>query len=126
MLSQKEDQDFFDVKSQTYKNKNFRTCYSSHYPFVMFRERGLPELTFDDITIFCGDNGSGESTILNVIAEKLKLNRGTPYNRSDFFDDYTALCSFKLAEVVSSDSRIITSDDVFDKVLPVSITEEPS
>lgn len=119
MLTQEEDQDFFDVKSPTFKTKNYRTCYSSRYPFVMFRERGLPDFKFDDITIFYGDNGSGKSTILNVIAEKLKLKRGTPYNRSDFFDDYTALCGFNLAEVLSPDSKIITSDDVFDKVLDI-------
>lgn len=119
MLSQKEDQDFFDVNSPTFKNKNYRTCYSSRYPFVMFRERGLPDFKFDDITIFYGDNGSGKSTILNVIAEKLKLKRGTPYNRSDFFDDYTALCGFNLVEALSPDSKIITSDDVFDKVLDI-------
>ncbi len=39
MLSQKEDWDFFDVNSTTYKNKNFRTCYSSQPQFVMFSER---------------------------------------------------------------------------------------
>lgn len=119
MLSRKEDQDFFDAMSPTFKTKNYRTCYSSGYPFVLFRERDLPDLKFDDITIFYGDNGSGKSTILNVIAEKLKLKRGTPYNRSDFFDDYTELCSFSLAGALSPDSRIIASDDVFDKVLDI-------
>jgi predicted ATPase len=119
MLSQKEDEDFFNVKSPTFKNKNYRTCYTSRYPFVMFRERGLPDFEFNDITIFYGNNGSGKSTILNVIAEKLKIKRETPYNRSDFFDDYTELCKFKLIEKLSTDSRIITSDDVFDKVLDI-------
>lgn len=119
MLSRGEDEGFFDVNSPTFKNKNFRTCYSSYYPFVLFRERDLPDFQFDDITIVCGDNGSGKSTILNVIAEKLKLKRGTPYNRSDFFDDYTELCDFRLAENLSPESAIITSDDVFDKVLDI-------
>ena len=119
MLSREEDQDFFDVGSRTFKTKNFRTCYSSRYPFVMFRERGLPDFGFEDITVFYGDNGSGKSTILNIIAGKLKLKRDTPYNRSDFFDDYTALCGFRLAGDLSPGSRIISSDDVFDKVLDI-------
>ena len=119
MLSRKEDEDFFDENSPTFKKKNYRTCYTSNYPFGMFRERGLPDFEFDDITIFYGDNGSGKSTILNVIAEKLGLKRGTPYNRSDFFDDYTELCNYKLAGKLSFDSRIITSDDVFDKILDI-------
>lgn len=119
MLSKKEDEDFFNAKSSSFKTKNYRSIYTSHYPFVMFRERGLPDFSFDDITIFYGDNGSGKSTILNVISEKLNLQRGTPYNRSDFFDDYVELCSFRLAETLSLESRIITSDDVFDKVLDI-------
>lgn len=119
MLSDKEDEDFFLATSPTFKNKNYRTCYTSHYPFVLFRGRGLPELEFDDITILYGDNGSGKSTILNVIAEKLMLKRTTPYNRSDFFDDYVQLCSFELALPFSEESAIITSDDVFDRVLDI-------
>lgn len=119
MLSKDEDENFFNTQSSTFKTKNYRSIYTSHYPFVMFRERNLPDFNFHDITIFYGDNGSGKSTILNVIAEKLKLQRGTPYNRSDFFDDYVELCSFNLAETLSSESKIITSDDVFDKVLDI-------
>ncbi|MDD4772530.1 MAG: AAA family ATPase [Eubacteriales bacterium] len=119
MLSDKEDEDFFYALSPTFKTKNYRTGYTSHYPFVLFRGRGLPDLEFDDITILYGDNGSGKSTILNVIAEKLKLRRTTPYNRSDFFDDYVELCSFKLTLPLSDESGIITSDDVFDKVLDI-------
>jgi predicted ATPase len=119
MLSREEDESFFNVKSPTFKNKNYRTVYSSHYPFAMFRERDLPDFKFDDITIFYGNNGSGKSTILNVIAEKLKLKRETPYNRSDFFDDYVGLCKFNLTDALLPDSKIITSDDVFDKVLDI-------
>ena len=119
MLTRDEDEDFFNVKAPSFKTKNYRTCYSSQYPFVMFRESSLPDFIFNDITIFYGDNGSGKSTILNVMAEKLKLQRGTPYNRSDFFDDYVELCSFKRAEAISSASKIITSDDVFDQVLDI-------
>jgi predicted ATPase len=119
MLSREEDENFFNVNSPTFKNKNYRTVYSSHYPFIMFRERDLPDFKFDDITIFYGNNGSGKSTILNVIAEKLKLKREKPYNRSDFFDDYVGLCKFNLTDVLSPDSKIITSDDVFDKVLDI-------
>lgn len=119
LLSREEDENFFNVNSPTFKNKNYRTVYSSHYPFIMFRERDLPDFKFDDITIFYGNNGSGKSTILNVIAEKLKLKRETPYNRSDFFDDYVGLCKFNLTDTLSPDSKIITSDDVFDKVLDI-------
>lgn len=100
--------------------KNMRNCYSTKYPFEMFRYRGLPEyFEFGDITIICGNNGSGKSTLLNVMAEKLGLKRNSPYNRSDFFDDYVDLCDYTLEKSLSHSSSIIASDDVFDRVLDI-------
>lgn len=115
MLSRDEDEDFLISNP-----KSLRTDYNSCYPFVLFRDRELPDdFVFSDITIFCGGNGSGKSTILNVIAEKLGLSRSTLYNRSDFFDDYIARCKYKLKKEPPPGSRIITSDDVFDKILDI-------
>jgi len=96
-----------------------RTCYTTRYPFDLFRYRELPEFYFNDITIFCGNNGSGKSSLLNVIAEKLGLERTTPFNRSDFFDDYVDLCDFQLDMAIPNGSRIITSDSVFEKDLDI-------
>ena len=118
--SRDEDEYYFNVRNQNFNKKNFRTCYTTKYPFGMFIDRGLPnEFEFRDITVFCGNNGSGKSTILNVIAEKLNLKRSSPFNRSDFFDDYVGLCRFELKKSLSSDSSIITSDDVFERVLDI-------
>ena len=96
-----------------------RTCYSNQYPFGLFRYRDLPEFYFTDITIFCGNNGSGKSSILNVIAEKLSLERNAPFNRSDFFEDYVDLCDYQLDRAIPKESKIITSDGVFEKVLDI-------
>lgn len=49
-------------------------CYSNNvYPFKLFPFKGLKKLDFEPITIIYGGNGSGKSTILNLIAEKLGL-----------------------------------------------------
>ena len=118
--SRDEDENFFNVKSDLFSSKNFRTCYTTRYPFGFFRERELPHnFEFRDITIFCGDNGSGKSTILNVIAEALELGRNAPFNRSDFFSDYVGLCRYELSAPISRSSSVITSDDVFDRVLDI-------
>ena len=101
---------------------NFRakqTCYTTRYPFGLFRYRELPEFNFTDITIFCGNNGSGKSSILNVIAEKLELERNAPFNRSDFFEDYVGLCRYQLNKTIPKESKIIKSDGVFEKVLDI-------
>ena len=96
-----------------------RTCYTTKYPFGLFRYRDLPEFYFTDITIFCGNTGSGKSSILNVIAEKLSLERNAPFNRSDFFEDYVDLCDYQLNRAIPKESKIITSDGVFEKVLDI-------
>lgn len=95
------------------------TCYTTKYPFGLFRYRELPEFFFSDITIFCGNNGSGKSSILNVMAEKLELERSSPFNRSAFFDDYVELCDYQLDKAIPKESKIITSDGVFEKVLDI-------
>ncbi len=94
-----------------------RTCFSSLYPFGVLSAKGLLSLEFEPVTLLYGGNGSGKTTALNVIAERLRLRRDTLYNRSSFFEDYCALTRYELRGRLSADSRIITSDDVFDFTL---------
>lgn len=101
-----------------------RTCYNTMYPFGVLTAAGLSRLSFEPITILYGGNGSGKTTVLNVIAEKLRLLRETPFNRSNFFEDYVDLCRVWLENPVSSESRIVTSDDVFDYMLSVRSLNE--
>ena len=116
MPTQDDEENYFiDTRNRRAK----QTCYSTKYPFDLFRYRELPEFYFSDITIFCGNNGSGKSSILNVIAEKLGLERNAPFNRTDFFEDYVDLCDYQLERSVPKESRIITSDGVFERVLDI-------
>jgi len=94
-----------------------RKCYDTLYPFQIISRHGLRMLDLEPLTILYGGNGSGKTTVLNVIAEKLKLDRDTLYNRSNFFEDYTKMCGFRLRQTIPEKSRIITSDDVFDFML---------
>ena len=93
-------------------------CYSDNvYPFKIFPFKGLSHVTFAPITMFYGGNGSGKSTLLNVIAEKLRLQRGAPFNKTPFYGDYVARCQADTVDDIQSNGRIITSDDVFDYLL---------
>ena len=101
-----------------------RTCYDTYYPFQILSKHELKVLDFEPVTILYGGNGSGKTTALNIIAEKLNLERDTLYNRSIFFEEYTKLCDYETYGKIPEGSRIITSDDVFDFMLNIRIINE--
>lgn len=98
-----------------------RNCYDSFYPFKILSRHELDRLDFEPITILYGGNGSGKSTALNVIAEKTGISRDSVFNKSCFFSDYVSLCDMNMddEEGIPENSRIITSDDVFDYMLNI-------
>lgn len=117
-----------------------RTCFNSAYPLRIFPLKGLGRVTFEDITIFYGGNGSGKSTALNLIAARLNLLREIPFKPSQFFDWYVngvdrqhplthdrvrvSAPSYNSEfydefKGIPAESRIVTSEDVFDKTLNV-------
>lgn len=95
------------------------TWHNTYYPFRILPKHELEVLEFEPVTILYGGNGSGKTTVLNIIAEKLKLKRDTLYNRSTFFEDYTSRCDYELLEPIPQQSAIITSDDVFDYMMNI-------
>lgn len=101
-----------------------RTCYDTYYPFGVLSTRELSCLDFEPVTILYGGNGSGKTTALNVIAEKLRLQRDTLYNRSSFYEDYLRMCDFEARGELPPESRVITSDDVFDYMLNLRALNE--
>lgn len=101
------------------------------YPYNVMEEKGLESLDFAPITILYGGNGSGKSTILNIIANRLRIKRKTPYNITGFMKDFVEFCDYEIdsmwlldsffdeiddeqAELeISKISKIISSDDIF-------------
>lgn len=112
------------LKEELFINGIRRTCYDTFYPFMVVSKHGLCMLDFAPVTILYGGNGSGKSTVLNIIAEKLQLERDTLYNRSNFFEDYTRMCKYEKKQSIPPYSRIITSDDVFDFMLNLRCINE--
>lgn len=100
--------------------KERRTCCDSFYPFKILSKHGFQRIDFEPITILYGGNGSGKSTALNVIAEKTGISRDSIYNKSNFYFHYVNMCGMQLEDDdVPENSRIITSDDVFDYMLNI-------
>ena len=95
------------------------TCFAEIvYPFKIFPEKYFSHAEFAPITVFYGGNGSGKSTFLNIVAEKLGLIRKAPFNRTPYFEEYLSYCRYGLTRsYLPSESRIITSDEVFDFLL---------
>ncbi len=91
--------------------KQHMTCYNNIYPFRVLQE-DFKTVKFEPITILYGGNGSGKSTVLNIIANKLGLTRSTKYNRSAFMENYTDLCTYYM-EKQPAVAKILTSDDIF-------------
>ena len=101
-----------------------RTCYASHYPFGVLGERFSGALDLEPLTILSGDNGCGKSTAIHVMAEKLAVQHTSLYNRSALFEDYLSLCEADVSPALPRESRVITSDDVFDFVLNLRAMNE--
>ena len=95
-----------------------RTCYNGVYPYKIFPEKELREITFAPITIFYGSNGSGKSTLLNILAEKAGVIRHSAFSGSAFFRQYVEGCQLDYRKIPSN-SQILTSDDVFDYLLNI-------
>lgn len=99
-------------------------CFTSVYPFNVLSKKHINKIDFSNVTILCGGNGCGKTTLLNVIAQKLGVTRTAMYNRTSFFEDYLLMCEIEenlTVEVTDwlQMSRIITSDDVFDYMFQV-------
>lgn len=107
---------FKDEENITSHWKTNLTTGTGLYPFNIFSSKEFYSLSFESpITIIYGDNGSGKSTLLNIIAEKLKLKHSAAYNRTHWFNEYISYCNYE--GNIPEQSKIITSDDVFDFML---------
>lgn len=121
----------YDYLRGAYSGAGYQTamaCYDHNnvYPFKLFPAKGLERLDFAPITILYGGNGSGKSTLLNIIAEKLRLKRSSPFNNTPYMKSYLNFCKFRLSlsKLPPPDSKIITSDDVFDYLLDLRAINE--
>jgi predicted ATPase len=100
-----------------------RTVYDSYHPFQVLSAHHFTRADFEPVTVFYGNNGSGKTTALNVIAEKAELARDSAFNKSNFFTDYVKMCRLTYRELPER-GRIVTSDDVFDYMLNVRSINE--
>ena len=90
-----------------------RTVFNTFYPFNLFPQKGLNGMELDGITLLYGGNGSGKSTIINVMASKVRALRRSDFNDAPFFDKFVEMCTVEYSRTPPK-SIALTSDDVFD------------
>ena len=100
------------------------------YPYSVFRGKDIDPFVFSDITILYGDNGSGKSTVLNIIADRLNIKGNerpisNMLGRVDYCEKFTDECSYDLAydektgrvfKRIPAESRYIKSEDILYEV----------
>lgn len=117
------DEDIFLVQYNREKPISMMTCYSDDpYPFDFFPRKNIASFDFSDITMLYGTNGSGKSTVLNIISEKLGISKNPLFNYTPYYGEYLKMCDYSLSsktECIPAGSRLVRSDDVFDCMLDV-------
>ena len=110
---------------KTFKLSTYRNPNKNIYPYNVLKDKDPDIFVFNNITVLYGDNGSGKSTILNLIANKLNL-KGKERNNPEvvgterYFEEYAELCEYSLGEYengkkvreVPYNSRYIKSEEI--------------
>ena len=61
---------------KTFRLSNSKSKNSNIYPFNVLKNKEPDVFLFDNITVLYGNNGSGKSTILNILTDLLKPTSG--------------------------------------------------
>lgn len=106
----------FLFSDKTVRNPNI-------YPYNVFAKKSEKALLFCPITVLYGNNASGKSTALNIIANKLELN-GQEYASSNmfgkpYFMQFVGECRYTLGDGedgaalrIPKGSRYVKSEDI--------------
>ena len=96
----------------------FPSSQSRVFPHRFMREKGIQRVEFSPITIFCGSNGSGKSTMLNIIARAIGVTNMTLGNEDEYFRSYVKDCSYIEGDR-PEDTTFIRSEDIMEGIASI-------
>ena len=100
--------------------RNVRNIYNTYYPTGLFSQLGIESVSFGEITVLCGDNGTGKTTLLKIIATVTNASVKSLNEESDLFYKYSDLCQGELINrKYLREVKMLTSDDIFDHLLNI-------
>ncbi|MBR0138217.1 MAG: AAA family ATPase [Erysipelotrichaceae bacterium] len=108
------------VKDELPLIMKMKNIHNSYYPTGIFEDKGISHLDFAGITIFYGNNGTGKTTLLNIIGEKISAERKNTDRQSEIFYEYVKRCGANMNYTEElKEIKQLSSDDVFDYLLDV-------
>ena len=110
---------------KTFKLYDGKISNDNIYPYNVLKNKEPNVFVFDNTTILYGNNGSGKSTILNIIAHKLNL-KGKERNNPEvvgtvpYFEEFAEKCIYELGgnengrkfNIIPKNSRYIKSEEI--------------
>lgn len=114
----------FLLSNRRVKNPNL-------YPYNVFKDKEIGSFVMSPITILYGNNGSGKSTILNLIADKLHIKGHETYTYGqDWINQFIDECSYILGDdeegrpcKIPQGSRYIKSEDILYEIKKIQQEE---
>jgi len=110
---------------KTFKLSDYKSKNVNIYPYNVLKNKQPDIFVFEPITVFYGNNGSGKSTILNIIAHKLNLKGKERSSVKvagtlDYFEEYAQKCECEFGESekgfkiykAPENSRYIKSEEI--------------
>jgi len=98
--------------------KKIKSSYTDDewFPLGFFKKKKLSQIDFEPITIFYGGNGSGKSSLLNLIAENFGFLRHADVAVTKAFTEFALACTSKTVKNLPDHSKMLTSEDIFKNI----------